>query len=471
MSVWDLNQSLLNFGNGNYWTIEDSFDGLQCFGKTGSGKTSSVGRNLASSMLNADYGGLVLCLKSDEAGNFEKWADAEGRGDSIFRMSIDEDLYFDVLGYETQKEGGTETENLLNLFITMMEITNNGKLFSGNDAYWGLSVRQCLRNVIDIIKAAKESFSIFDIYKFIISAPQSANELLSDEWKKESFCFECMKLANNNAGTSTDLEIAMVYFGKEFPTLSEKTRSIVVSYITTTADAFLRGSLKKYFAEKTNCQPSLSEEGAIIVLDFPVEGSGGELGRIGQSIYKYAWQKSILKRDYDRGKGKSNRPCFLWADESQRFLNSSDVQFTQISRSQGVANVFLSQNESGYHAAIGEGKRNEVNALLGNLSTKIWCANDDFLTNEEAAKRLGQRWMKISSMSTSVNKGAEPAAGNAGVSVSEQLRYLVEPREFTELRTGGEVNDYMCDVIVFKSGKKFDEKGNNFIKTAFQQHF
>ena len=471
MSEWDLNTPLLTFGNGDYWTIGDSFDGLQCFGKTGSGKTSSVGRNLAEAMLSADYGGLVLCLKSDEAENFERWADAAGRGESIFRMSIDEDLYFDVLGYETQKEGGTETENLLNLFITMMEITNEGKLFSGNDAYWGLSVKQCLRNVIDLIKAAKDSFTIFDIYKFIISAPQSLAQMNSEDWKKESYCFECLRLANERGRGGSDLEIATVYFGKEFPTLSEKTRSIIISYITTTADAFLRGSLKKYFAEKTNCPPSLSEEGAIIVLDFPVEGSGGELGRIGQSIYKYAWQKSILKRDFSRGKGESNRPCFLWADESQRFLNSSDVLFTQISRSQGVANVFLSQNESGYHAAIGEGKKNEVNALLGNLSTKIWCANDDDLTNEAASKRIGQVWKKITATNTSVAKGSEIPTANAGVSVSEQLRYLVEPREFTELRTGGELNDYICDVIVFKSGKRFNTTGGNYIKTAFQQHF
>ena len=56
------------------WTVGDSFEGTQIFGATGSGKTSGSGKEIALSMLDAGFGGLVLTVKADERELWESYA-------------------------------------------------------------------------------------------------------------------------------------------------------------------------------------------------------------------------------------------------------------------------------------------------------------------------------------------------------------------------------------------------------------
>lgn len=88
---WDLDSPLLYFSDhaGDAWRIRDACEGTQIFGATGSGKTSGSGRALARSFLQNDFGGLVLCAKTDEPELWFRYAEEAGREraeESIRRM-------------------------------------------------------------------------------------------------------------------------------------------------------------------------------------------------------------------------------------------------------------------------------------------------------------------------------------------------------------------------------------------------
>lgn len=77
--AYDVRTPLLRLSDRDVWTVRDSFEGTQIFGATGSGKTSGSGATLARAFLKAGYGGLVLTVKREEAGQWRQWlAEAGG---------------------------------------------------------------------------------------------------------------------------------------------------------------------------------------------------------------------------------------------------------------------------------------------------------------------------------------------------------------------------------------------------------
>jgi len=84
---------------------------------------------------------------------------------------------FNFLRYEQERPGKAAglTENMVSLFINAME-ANRSSQQGTNEAYWQNSVRQLLRNTIDLLKIAGRTVSLPDIYKVIGTAPQSTEQ-------------------------------------------------------------------------------------------------------------------------------------------------------------------------------------------------------------------------------------------------------------------------------------------------------
>ena len=73
LAPWDDRRALIKWNNAEPWTIGDSFEGVQVFGDTGSGKSSTSAKVLAASMLRAGYGGLVLTVKPEDSTDWKQW--------------------------------------------------------------------------------------------------------------------------------------------------------------------------------------------------------------------------------------------------------------------------------------------------------------------------------------------------------------------------------------------------------------
>jgi hypothetical protein len=209
-----------------------------------------------------------------------------------------------------------------------------------------------------------------------------------------------------------------------------------------------------------------------------------ELGQFAQVLFKFVWQRAVERRippRIDRKKAEETiRPVFLWADESQFFVNSYDALFQSTARSSRACTVYLTQNLPSYFAAFsGPNSRSEVEAFIGNLQTKIFHANGDPTTNNWAADSIGRtRQMQYyGGMSETLARASGPAGGgNQSAGGSQVFEYLVQPQEFTMLRTGGEECDMKVDAILFQGGRRWIVPGKdgkprtqNHVRHVFSQ--
>lgn len=479
---WRLDMPLLRWSRGGpEWDIRASVENTLIFGATGAGKTSGSGRAIALSLLRAGYGGCVLCAKGDEVGLWESYCAEAGRSEDLIIVRPGGPWRFDPLAFEALRANaaGGLTENLVNLFDTILELADRNGGSGGardDEAYWRRSTKQLVRNCIDLLVLAGEHVAIEGLYQLVISAPQSLEEVRSDDWRRSSYCFRLLKEAERrpkSADRERDFGLAADYFLREFPALSSKTRSVVVSCFTSQIDVMQRGVLRELFGADTTFTPDASEHGRIIVVGLPVK-EYREVGLIANVLIKYCWQRAIESRDLS----ENARPVFLWCDEFQTFATSQDAQFFATCRSARAATVLLSQNVSGVHAALGGGDngRAEADAIFANCNTKLFHANLDTVTNTWAADLIGKRRDLFMSVSQSEHSGGGLASliglaanGQASAGASEQLDHEVPPSAFARLRTGGPANGWNVDAILVQSGKRFRESGGIWMPVTFKQ--
>lgn len=456
------------------WKIRDAVRGTQVFGGIGSGKTSGSGKLIAKSFLRNGFGGIILCGKPEEASDWVKYASESGRGEDVMLFTKGCSYRFNPLQYEKERsgEGAGETMNIVNLF---MSIYRMGQRLTGGDSqeserYWENALKRCLARTIDLLKLSDEELSVFNMAKVLSTSPSvgedenvmakmaAMNEEELASFREESYCVDCLFKAGDGEKTedeSWQFDLVYNYFLREFAQMHDKARTTVQEMFLGLTDAFNAGILKQHFSEGLNIHPEDSFKGRIIILDFPVKNYL-DAGIYAQSIFKLLWQQATERRQVN----ENTKPVFLWVDESQYFVNEYDMLFQTTARSSRACTVFLSQNISNYYAAMG-GKSAEarVNSLLGNLSTKIFHGNNDYVTNEWAANTIGKIFRNVSSISV----GVQQSSG-----LNQQLHYQVEPVEFTTLKSGGEEHNLIVEGVVTITGKKWAD-GRNFKICQFTQ--
>jgi hypothetical protein len=468
----DLEYPLLFLSEQDVWRLRDACEGVQIFGATGSGKTSGSGQSLAKAYLRAGYGGLVLTVKPDERQLWERYCRDTGREDSLVIFSPSEKWRFNFLDYEMRRPGvgAGLTDNLVSLFYQVLE--NADRMSSDGqaaDAFWGRAMKRMLRNAIELVRYGTGRLSLEDIYGVIQSAPNSLSQRDSDEWSNNSFCFHCIAAGEEREktlGEQRDFELAAQYWLSQFPTLADKTRSIVVESFIGMADSFLRGVLNDLFCSETNLVPELTHEGVVIVLDLPVK-EYGEVGRFAQVLFKLIWQKAVERRI----ESPSLRPVFLWADEAHNFIVSQDMSFQTTARSGRACTVYLTQNISNYYAAM-DGKKGkaETDSLLACLQTKIFHQNNHPETNYWAAEVISKiTKYRYSYGSSQNNSNMLGSGGNqqSSTNVTPQEEYDVPPSTFGDLKKGGPKNGLNVEGIFFQGGRSWN--GKRYIKATFNQ--
>ena len=489
----------------NFWSLGDAFQGVQIFGGTGSGKSSGSGQALARAFLKANLGGLVLTAKTDEAEQWQEYAKDAGRTSDLIIVDAKAKWRFNFLSYEFKRPGAGagQTENLVNLFCSVLEASErrHGQA-GGSDSYWQRTLKQLLRNAIDLSIIAASDVSLPSLYRIITTAPRSPDEAASAEWRthKDNVCYVLIEVAekqfadavkaHDTAQTKptveerireSDFRLTRDYWMREYPSLAIETRSVIVSTFTSMADCFLRGTLGRLFCTEGNFSPEDTFKGRIIVMNLPVK-EHNELGQFAQVLFKFIWQRAVERRIPPGIKRKEAeqriRPVFLWADESQFFANSYDALFQSTARSSRACTVYLTQNLPSYLSVFGgSNSRAEVESFVGNLQTKIFHANGDPTTNNWAADSIGRARQTHYTGGMSEQLGKSAAAG--GVSQSsgghQSVDFVVQPQEFTMLRTGGDENKMLVDGIIFQGGRRWvlnaepPEKVQNYIRQVFPQ--
>jgi hypothetical protein len=164
-------------------------------------------------------------------------------------------------------------------------------------------MQQLLRNTIDLCMIARGTVSVPLIHDVILSAPKSIDEIDLDQWKAKSLCWKLLLEGHAkklDKWVQHDFDSTASFWLEEYPALSEKTRSSILSTLSTMMDIFLRRPFRMLFSEPPEdkrkiAYPELTHRGVIIVLNLPVK-EFGDAGRAAQVVYKYLWQQAVERR-------------------------------------------------------------------------------------------------------------------------------------------------------------------------------
>ena len=456
---------LRDWGNGQSFRLADAQTGVCVFGATGSGKTSGPAKHLAYSYLAAGFGGLVLCAKKEERRQWEQWAAETGRTNDLVIVNATGRARFNFMEWEAERpeEGGGLTINIVNLLdeIAGALHAGQGAAGSGSAKFWEDALHHLNTNLVDLVMLADMKMSLSLMRDILNSAPLSEAQANDPKWKENGTCGKV--LAEADAATKAadpekraDYEECQTYWLREFPNLSEKTRSIITLTFSMLARPFITRPLRKLFTADTTVKPEHAFGGKVIIVDLPVQ-EFRLVGRVANLAWKYCFQVAVLRRMQPADRKSFLRPVFLWADEAQNFVTKFDSEYQAVARSAGGCTVFLTQNRESYRRVLGN--NDTVDSLLGNLQAKFFCQNSGE-TNEWAAKLLGERWIAINSTNVGQSRNEQgnlTGDGNhsAGVTRSEQRRYFVEPATFTTLKRGGALHGFHVQAVVYNGGNLF----------------
>ncbi|MDB5325427.1 MAG: hypothetical protein JWM57_996 [Phycisphaerales bacterium] len=479
---WDPETPLLRWNAWDAFTIGDSYEGLFAAGRTGSGKSSTTGKQLAMAMLAAGYGGLVLTVKAGEAELWNDFCRRTGRQDDLCVVDSSCRWRFDFL-QALQDSQGTDSGLVENIVALLMEVgqvgsrqTGSGGAAQGDNVFFQQACRVMLRNGIDLLLMATGKVSVGDLCRLVNSMPRSMEQVRSEEWQRISYCYSLLKQADLNSASlrrPRDYAVVLDYVLSEFPNLADRTRSSITATFTAFADLFQRGLLFDLLSNGTTLSPADIENGKIIVLDLPIKRYG-DVGLVAQLVWKLMFQR-LLER---RAVTPDTRPAFIHVDEAQFFASGvSDALFASTCRSAKIAQVLLTQSISGFHTAYGgENGRALTDQLLANLSTKVIHATGDTITSSWAADLCGKSYRMLANFGGSDDGPADWSSllgmgggGRNTSGMSESLQYDIEPREFSYLRTGGIANDLLVDAIVLRSGQPFRASGKLWMPTMLSQ--
>ncbi len=418
---WPLDMPVLALPGGDAWRLADACEGTFILGATGSGKTSGSGNSIASAFLRAGFGGVILCSKPGEAGEWYARLEASGRAQDLIWFHADGELCFNPFAYEVGRPDGAgrESHNLVNLMLTIMDAAQRGEGGGREEqSFWRRASAQNLALAMTPLVTATGTLRLDDLMQFLISAPRSRAEAASAEWKERSFCYHILRKAHDDpAGEPLPLREMRVitdHWFVAFAELDDRTRSNILATITSTISPFLTGRMHRLLCTDTHFIPEMTHEGAILIVDFPVK-VWGDMGVVVANVLKYQWQRATERRAVHAG----TRPVFLWTDECQFTVSAYDMEFQSTARSSRACSVYLTQNLPGLYSQLkGSDPRATANALLGHFQTQIFHSNSDPTTNTYAADLIGravQRRFSQNWSSSETDQTSESVSSNWGL--------------------------------------------------------
>lgn len=422
-----LDQPLLKFSSDRIWTLRNAFEGTLILGANGSGKTSGSGRHIATAILKRGFAGLVLCVKPDEGGLWEKMCRETGRASDLVRIQIGSRHCFNPL--ESEKT----TFNRVELLTKLVDLKSQSRT-NITDGFWEKEAKRLLSHLITLATAVGSGADFMAFRAILDSLPHSVADTRSATWIRESSCGQALEQASRSG--SQYVRESIDYFRRELPNTPDKQRAGYVSIVSSLLSTILDEGIRDLFTRPSTITPKkLIARRKIVVVDIPVE-TWNELGLFANMIWKLAFQRAVSARQ------GTTPECFLWADEAQFLLSKEDVNFQATTRSKGCATVFLSQNYSGIEANLGAVTAAQ---LTGVLKTKIFHQNDCPQTNKWASELVGYRSVVRESETNA------PTMDGRRISTTAQVvrEPRIQPEAFHEMKNGGPQNNKLVEGYVF----------------------
>jgi len=449
-------------------TLEQACSGVLVVGSTGSGKSSGPGEAMICGLLRQGAGVLWLTAKVDEAERARRIVGDCGRMDDFIRVAPASGFVCDPLQVELASDGGS-VQSAAQLLDLIVELTSRESAGRGDEKFWSLSFQTHFYFAISAVWLAKRRATIPEVYRLIVSGPNSSEEVNSPEWRRSSFCAECLlEAADRTSGL--ELELCLQYWLETWARLSDKTKSVVQSATLNLLSKFMTGPVAELVVGRTNLFPSWVLHGKVMILDVPA------LRFQQPGVFYQVLFKTLVARQTLRRKISANmRPVVIHADEAQLFITSLDAQIQTVARQSGLVSLALTQSLPMLIAQLGgsEKARQEVESWIAGHQTLFLCANTCPMTNEFFSKIFGSsRHMFLSGQCSPAGGDLFDALmGNESrfsAGWNEQWFADFPPGEFANLLKGGFYNRFLVEAVAFQSGRLFSN-GKNHLRVCFQQ--
>ena len=467
---WPEQTELIRWNGTQPWTIADSFEGVQVFGDTGSGKSSASAVVLASAMLRAGYGGLVLTVKPEDRETWFDWARRNGREDDLVLFGPGYGTNFNFLAYQAEhgERQGLGVRPAVDLLYELVKLA--GTATQANDSFWQQAARNMIAHAMEIVVAAGGQPSMQVLHEFVLNAPKSVAQARDPLWQSASPCWSIIQRARSQQPKSLDVQLAVDYWLVQHCELNSRTRTSNEITFTAGVAAKFSGTLMDQlfgcpYSPATTQSPRFRtvtsddlSAGKIVLVDLPVKTYGND-GRFAGVVWKYCTQIAMERR------ANKERPVFIFSDESHFFLTENDPDFQSTARSARCCTVYLTQNLGSYYATNpGAAGQQRVLSLLANLKTRILHQSSHTDTRNWLSESVGKHRVERRTESTNFGKG-QPTYSESKTLSDE---YWIDPSAAALLKTGGASYGGIVTAIVAKAGKKFSD-GRPWLEAKFEQ--
>ncbi len=311
-------------------------------------------------------------------------------------------------------------------------------LFSENnsESYWLDKAEQVLTECIKLCRFYNNGYVTFLELHKLITIPN---------YYKEKIPILKNLFTNSKFHTSEiyELNSCLDFFQKEFDSLDQRTKAILISEITRITNTFVSDYdvMSCFCSSKEKLTFTGFEEvlkkGKIVVLNMNIS-EYNILSKIIATYLKLDFQTEILTN-------LSNShiyPSTFICDEYDKYASKTDAEFFSLSREAKCINIVSTQSYSSLKNTIKDDSF--VKVIVQNLINKIWFRTDDIFTIEEAQKQLGKEEKVRTSTSYSENArettfsyitnslNSENSNISESVSTYTQNDYIYESNFFTQ---------------------------------------
>ena len=467
-----LDRPMLQLSEVDFLRFRDLIEGGTLItGGLGSGKSSTSGRALALSFLDAGLGGLILTVKSDETEHWIQYAKRTGRSKDLVIFNA-ENGCFDPLAYSWAAGGRAAgyIETIVELFSTLMSVGKHYNESSG-ERYFVQAVEELIRSILVLLSLGGDPVSILTIHKIVSSLPSEPAQIEDTSWQESSECGKLISRIRSRKHDFTpsqwdDLEVAIAYALEQWPALDPRTRSNIQSTWSGMGSKFTYDPFRRMFCSgKYSFTPEqTTHERRLILVDVPVLEFGREASRLCQILVKIVFQRAWLRHQYKSG---CCNGAFLFQDEFALLMHKNEQHFHMVCRGSGIAPVCITPNILNVASEeFGEQEPgSKTLGFLGLLSVKLFHAQNDVATCEYASRQIGKTYQYLDNFNAG-SSGENHTHASFGA--SRQLLPLVEPIEFTKLVKPDGQNPY-SQAICYHSGRTFNATKTNFISTFFSR--
>lgn len=461
-NTFDLQRTLVRYSRQrDDLTGERICQHVLCVGATGSSKTRAFLDTTIRAVMEAGYGILLLSAKSSA---YEEGYDMaiQSGCQRVIRFGPDTNECFNWADYEYHDfgDGKGHVDNLMSVLKSLIEVTMRSSGQKESEPFWQFLNDQGFANLFFVDGRANGSIDLSRMLDMWQSIPTNFDQLNEPE-KLASLA--ALIEAQKNCGPEhlRSLKLAENWLTKQMPALSERTRSCVEAMAIGMLDSHCRDIMQKAMGGESTWIPDAICDGAVVVCGYDVMRYGA-VGKLIQVGCKRSLQRTIGRRLVKfQGRVNEMRPVVIIADEAQFFMDSSDLEYLRTSREARGGCLWSIQSIPSVIHELGGGAaaENQAKATLGMFQTKVYHYNDCDVTNEQAARWIGQDMQWRPGASVGVNERGEVSRGQ---NWSEQPYYLVPPIAFSRLPRGGEAEKWEVRTIVTMAGHRWKCNGKRY---------